>query len=54
MERLTGCPVQLPTHGWKPVSLVDVTQSYEVCTAKALFIRTQVYFHQLFLCLEAE
>lgn len=25
MESLTGCPIQLPTHSWKPMSLADVT-----------------------------
>lgn len=25
MESLTGCPIQLPTHSWKPMSLADAT-----------------------------
>lgn len=51
---LQAAQSSFPAHGWKPVSLANVTQSYEVCAGKALFIWTQVYSHQLLLCLEAE
>ena len=35
---LQAAQSSFPAHGWKPVSLANVTQSYEVCAGKALFI----------------
>lgn len=43
MESLTGCPVQLPTHGWKPLSLADMPPTMR-CLEKGLYPHFQFCF----------
>ena len=44
MESLTGCPIQLPTHDWKPMSLADGTpamrrlqEKHSLCEPRSTF-----------------